>query len=116
MNPMHCREVQKQPMNTQSNPETPRTPWNHGWTRLHVGYYVAVFLVLSILLGFAHPIENLPTNLLIAALWPVSTLVGFAGLFIGQPAAVAIPIACYAPYFMIKDAIASRQARQASEE
>ena len=103
-------------MNTQSNPETPRTPWNYGWTRLHVGYYAAVFVVLSILLGVAHPVENLPANLLIAALWPVSTLVGFAGLFMGYPAAVAIPIACYAPYFMIKDANASRKTRQGHED
>jgi ABC-type methionine transport system permease subunit len=96
-------------MKTQSNSETPRTPWNYGWTRLHVGYYAAVFVVLSILLGVAHPIESLPFNLLIAALWPISTLVGFAGLVLGHPAAIAIPIACYAPYFMIKDAITSRQ-------
>jgi len=95
-------------MNKQSNSETPRTPWNCGWTRLHVGYYAGVFVVLSIILGFAHPIESLPVNLLIAALWPISTLVGFAGLVLGHPAAVAIPIACYAPYFLVKDICASR--------
>lgn len=95
-------------MNTQSNPEAPCKPWNYGWTRLHVGYYLGVFVVLSIMLGFAHPIESLPGNLLIAALWPVSTLVGFAGLVLGHPAAVAIPIACYAPYFLVKDICALR--------
>lgn len=96
-------------MKTQSNPEIHRTPWNYGWTRLHVGYYAAVFVVLSIMLGFAHPIESLPGNLLIAALWPISTpLAAIGGIVYGQFAAIAIPIACYAPYFLVKDICALR--------
>jgi len=99
-------------MNTQSNSKTPKfnplNAWDRPWTRLQAGYYVAVFVVLSILLGVAHPIESLPFNLLLAALWPVSTLVGFVGLVNGHPAAVAIPIACYAPYFLLKDICATR--------
>jgi len=104
-------------MNTQSNPEMLNKPWNYGWTRLHVGYYAAVFVVLSIMLGFADPIESLPGNLLIAALWPISTpLAAIGGIVYGQFAAIAIPIACYAPYLLIRDAITSRQARQGREE
>jgi len=97
-------------MNTQLNSETPHKPWNYGWTRLHVAYYVAVFFVLSILLGVAHPIESLPGNLLIAALWPISTLVGFMGLINGHPSAALIPIICYAPYVLVKDLCATRNA------
>lgn len=103
-------------MKTQSNSQTLRTSWNYGWTRLHVGYYAAVFVVLSILLGFAHPIESLPVNLLIAVLWPISTLIGFAGLVNGHPVAVLIPIICYAPYFLVKDICASRNRLESSGE
>lgn len=106
-------------MKTQSDSKSklePLNAWDRPWTRLHVGYYVAVFLVLSILLGFAHPIESLPVNLLIAALWPISTLVGFMALINGQPAAALISVICYAPHFLVKDTISSYKARQGRED
>lgn len=104
-------------MNTQSNSEIPKikpfSAWDRPWTRLQIGYYLALFIVLSILLGIAHPIQSLPANLFLAALWPISTLaVGITGIFFGQWGAVLIPVACYAPYFMIADLLATWHARK----
>ena len=99
-------------MKTQSNSPTPKfnplNAWDRPWTRLQIGYYVAVFILLSILLGVAHPIQSLPFNLLLAALWPGTTiLAALVGLGCGQPLALLIPVACYAPYFIVADICAT---------
>lgn len=104
-------------MNTPSNPETPKSKplsaWDRPWTRLQIGYYLAIFVVLSILLGVAHPIQSLPFNLLIAALWPATTiLAGIGGVLNGQFSAVLIPIICYGSYFLVADIRATWIARK----
>ena len=103
-------------MNPQSNSEKIRNAWNRPWSRLQVGYYVTTSIVLFILLGAANPIESIRVNLMLAALWPISTLIaGIVGLANGQFSAILIPVICYGPYFLIADICATLNARRNRE-
>ena len=103
-------------MNTQSISDKIRNAWNRPWSRLQVGYYVATSIVLFFLMAVPTPVVSIWVDLLVAASWPISTLLAVAfGLAHGQFSALLIPVICYGPYFLIADICATLNARRDRE-